>query len=182
MRDKVGEIFSGKVSRITNFGIFVTLDNVHIDGMVHVSDLGEDYFQYREDLMAMVGERSGVRFSVGDRVQVKVARADLDTCRIDLVLASEPPKAKKRGKKVQAALVQEVERMAQKVVAKEARTQKKAKARAAKPAAKTARPPAKTTKAAKTAKPKPQKRKQSAAQETKAKAKRRAKVKWDSAE
>ena len=180
MRDKVGEIFGGKVSRITNFGIFITLDNVHIDGMVHVSDLGEDYFQYREDLMAMVGERSGVRFSVGDRVQVKVARADLDTCRIDLVLESEPPKAKKRGKKVQAALVQEAERMAQKVVAKEARTQKKA--RAAKPSAKTARSSAKSTKAAKTAKPKPQKRKQSAAQETKAKAKRRAKVKWDSAE
>ena len=180
MRDKVGEIFGGKVSRITNFGIFVTLDNVHIDGMVHVSDLGEDYFQYREDLMAMVGERSGVRFSVGDRVQVKVARADLDTCRIDLVLESEPPKAKKRGKKMQAALVQEAERMAQKVVAKEAHTQKKA--RATKPAAKTARSSAKSTKAAKTAKPKPQKRKQSAAQETKAKAKRRAKVKWDSAE
>ena len=180
MRDKVGEIFGGKVSRITNFGIFVTLDNVHIDGMVHVSDLGEDYFQYREDLMAMVGERSGVRFSVGDRVQVKVARADLDTCRIDLVLESEPPKAKKRSKKVQAALVQEAERMAQKVVAKEARTQKKA--RAAKPSAKTARSSAKTTKAAKTAKPRSQKRKQSAAQETKAKAKRRAKVKWDSAE
>ena len=180
MRDKVGEIFGGKVSRITNFGIFVTLDNVHIDGMVHVSDLGEDYFQYREDLMAMVGERSGVRFSVGDRLQVKVARADLDTCRIDLVLESEPPKAKKRGKKVQAALVQEAERMAQKVVAKEAHTQKKA--RATKPAAKTARSSAKSTKAAKTAKPKPQKRKQSAAQETKAKAKRRAKVKWDSAE
>lgn len=180
MRDKVGEIFGGKVSRITNFGIFVTLDNVHIDGMVHVSDLGEDYFQYREDLMAMVGERSGVRFSVGDRVQVKVARADLDTCRIDLVLESEPPKAKKRGKKVQAALVQEAERMAQKVVAKEAHTQKKA--RATKPAAKTARSSAKSAKAAKTAKPKPQKRKQSAAQETKAKAKRRAKVKWDSAE
>ena len=180
MRDKVGEIFGGKVSRITNFGIFVTLDNVHIDGMVHVSDLGEDYFQYREDLMAMVGERSGVRFSVGDRVQVKVARADLDTCRIDLVLESEPPKAKKRGKKVQAALVQEAERMAQKVVAKEAHTQKKA--RATKPAAKTARSSAKSTKAAKTAKPKPQKRKRSAAQETKAKAKRRAKVKWDSAE
>ncbi len=180
MRDKVGEIFGGKVSRITNFGIFITLDNVHIDGMVHVSDLGEDYFQYREDLMAMVGERSGVRFSVGDRLQVKVARADLDTCRIDLVLESEPPKAKKRGKKVQAALVQEAERMAQKVVAKEAHTQKKA--RATKPAAKTARSSAKSTKAAKTAKPKPQKRKQSAAQETKAKAKRRAKVKWDSAE
>ena len=180
MRDKVGEIFGGKVSRITNFGIFVTLDNVHIDGMVHVSDLGEDYFQYREDLMAMVGERSGVRFSVGDRVQVKVARADLDTCRIDLVLESEPPKAKKRSKKVQAALVQEAERMAQKVVAKEARTQKKA--RAAKPSAKTARSSAKTTKAAKTAKPRSQKRKQSAAQETKAKANRRAKVKWDSAE
>ena len=149
--------------------------------MVHVSDLGEDYFQYREDLMAMVGERSGVRFSVGDRVQVKVARADLDTCRIDLVLESEPPKAKKRGKKVQAALVQEAERMAQQVVAKEeARSRKKT--RAEEPAAKTARPSAKPAKAAKTAKPRSQKRKPSTAQETKAKAKRRAKVKWDSAE
>ena len=101
MRDKVGDVFGGKISRITNFGVFVTLDDVHIDGMIHVSELGEDYFQYREDLMAMIGERSGVRFDVGDRVQVKVARADLETSRIDLLLISEVKKSKKSRKSTQ---------------------------------------------------------------------------------
>ncbi|MDK4538861.1 ribonuclease R, partial [Kingella kingae] len=79
MRDKVGEIFTGKITHMANFGIFVTLDDIHIEGMVHVSELGEDYFNYRADLLAMVGERSGVRFGMGDTITVKVARADLET-------------------------------------------------------------------------------------------------------
>ncbi|WP_051940464.1 ribonuclease R [Stenoxybacter acetivorans] len=88
MRDKVGEIFSGRISGMANFGLFVTLDDIYIDGMIHISDLGEDYFNYRPDMMAIIGERSGVRFSVGDRVAVKVTRADLDTSKIDLMLIS----------------------------------------------------------------------------------------------
>lgn len=99
MRDKVGETFSGKITHIANFGIFVTLDDIHIEGMVHVSDLGEDYFNYRPDLLAMVGERSGIRFNMGDSVVVKVARADLDTSKIDLVLVQDSIKGKNRGKK-----------------------------------------------------------------------------------
>ena len=88
MRDKVGEVFAGKISGMANFGIFVTLDDIHVEGMVHVSDLGEDYFNYHPETLSMIGERSGVQFKMGDRVVVKVARADLDTSKIDLVLVS----------------------------------------------------------------------------------------------
>ncbi|HGM0491365.1 TPA: ribonuclease R, partial [Neisseria gonorrhoeae] len=86
MRDKVGEIFEGKISGVANFGIFVTLDDIHIDGLVHISDLGEDYFNFRPEIMAIEGERSGIRFNMGDRVAVRVARADLDDGKIDFVL------------------------------------------------------------------------------------------------
>nr|WP_199901445.1 ribonuclease R [Neisseria animaloris] len=99
MRDKIGEVFSGRISGMANFGIFVTLDDIHIEGMIHISDLGEDYFNYRPELMAMQGERSGIRFNMGDRVTVKVARADLDTSRIDLNLISGGEVPAKRGKK-----------------------------------------------------------------------------------
>ncbi|WP_304666814.1 ribonuclease R [Neisseria bergeri] len=86
MRDKVGEVFEGKISGVANFGIFVTLDDIHIDGLVHISDLGEDYFNFRPEIMAIEGERSGIRFNMGDRVAVRVARADLDDGKIDFVL------------------------------------------------------------------------------------------------
>ena len=88
MHDKVGEVFKGKISGMTSFGIFVTLDDIHIDGLVHISDLGEDYFNFRPEIMAIEGERSGVRFSMGDELMVKVVRADLDTSKIDLVLVN----------------------------------------------------------------------------------------------
>ena len=74
MQDKVGEVFSGTVSGMAGFGLFVTLDNIHIEGLVHISELGEDYFNYRRDIMAMVGERSGIRFDMGDSVTVRVVR------------------------------------------------------------------------------------------------------------
>lgn len=96
MRDKVGEVFSGKISGMTSFGLFVTLDDIYIDGLVHISDLGEDYFNFRPEIMAIEGERSGVRFNMGDKVVVKVARADLDTSKIDLVLITGGVKGRKR--------------------------------------------------------------------------------------
>ena len=96
MRDKVGEIFEGKISGMTNFGLFVTLDGIHIDGLVHISDLGEDYFNFRPEIMAIEGERSGIRFNMGDKVSVRVARADLDTSKIDLTLISGGTSGKKR--------------------------------------------------------------------------------------
>ncbi|HGO8890056.1 TPA: ribonuclease R [Neisseria meningitidis] len=100
MRDKVGEVFEGKISGMTSFGIFVTLDGIHIDGLVHISDLGEDYFNFRPEIMAIEGERSGIRFNMGDRVAIKVARADLDDGKIDFVLIAE---GSGRGRKVKSS-------------------------------------------------------------------------------
>lgn len=100
MRDKVGEVFEGKISSMTSFGIFVTLDGIHIDGLVHISDLGEDYFNFRPEIMAIEGERSGIRFNMGDRVAVRVARADLDDGKIDFVLIAE---GSGRGRKVKSS-------------------------------------------------------------------------------
>lgn len=88
MKDKVGEVFEGRIAGLTNFGIFVTLSELHIDGLVHISDLGEDYFNYRPEIMAIEGERSGVRFKMGDAVVVRVASANLDTGKVDLSLIS----------------------------------------------------------------------------------------------
>lgn len=124
MRDKVGEVFDGKISGMTSFGIFVTLDDIHIDGLVHISDLGEDYFNYRPEIMAIEGERSGVRFSMGDRVSVKVARADLDTSKIDLLLISGGTAGKKRGKKAVSASKSPSESVAKKGAGKAARGRK----------------------------------------------------------
>lgn len=99
MRDKIGEVFSGRVSGMANFGLFITLDDVYIDGMVHISDLGEDYFNYHPELMAIIGERSGLRFKLGDKVTVKVARADLEQSRIDLLLMNTEIKPKRSKSK-----------------------------------------------------------------------------------
>ena len=90
MQDKVGEIFEGTISGVTSFGIFVTLDGLNIDGLVHVTELGRDYFHFEPGRHAMVGERSGRVFQLAGRTRVKVARVDLETAKIDFTLADEP--------------------------------------------------------------------------------------------
>ena len=99
MQDKVGEVFAGRISGLTNFGLFVTLNDLYIDGLVHISDLGEDYFNYRPEIMAIEGERSGVQFKMGDAVVVRVASANLDTGKIDLSLISGGEKSAKGDRK-----------------------------------------------------------------------------------
>jgi len=71
---------------VVPFGIFVALDQVYVEGLVHVSELGEEYFQYDQVKHQMLGERTGRRYRLGDRLQVKLVRADLETGRIDFVL------------------------------------------------------------------------------------------------
>ena len=88
MRDRIGEEFSGTVSSVVAFGVFVALDSVYVEGLVHVSDLGEDYFKFDPVKQQMLGERTGKRYRLGDRVQVKLVRADLESGRIDFVLAT----------------------------------------------------------------------------------------------
>ncbi|WP_084612707.1 ribonuclease R [Pseudogulbenkiania sp. MAI-1] len=89
MRDKIGEVFVGEISAVTSFGVFVLLDGIYVEGLLHISELGKDYFHYRKDIQAIVGEKSGVRYQLGGRLAVKVVRADLESSRIDFVLAPE---------------------------------------------------------------------------------------------
>jgi ribonuclease R len=91
MQDKVGETYSGTISGVASFGIFVTLDGLNIDGLVHVTELGRDYFRFDPARHAMTGERSGRSFQLAGRVRVKVARVDLETAKIDFMLADETP-------------------------------------------------------------------------------------------
>jgi ribonuclease R len=87
MQDKIGEIFSGSIASVVPFGIFVALDNVFIEGLVHVSELGSDYFHFDEKSHAMVGERTGKRYRLSDRINVQLVRVDLATNKIDFRLA-----------------------------------------------------------------------------------------------
>jgi ribonuclease R len=87
MRDHVGKIFEGTITGVTPFGLFVTLDNYFVDGLVHISELGRDYFQFDATRHALLGERTGKRFRLADRMKVKLVRVDLDSRKIDLVPA-----------------------------------------------------------------------------------------------
>ena len=89
MQDKVGECFDGTISGVTSFGIFVTLDGLNIDGLVHVTELGRDYFHFDAGRHAMIGEHSGRIFQLAGRVRIKVARVDLETAKIDFTLAAD---------------------------------------------------------------------------------------------
>ena len=95
MKDRVGDVFEGSISSVVPFGIFVALDGVFVEGLVHVSELGQDYFHFDATAHAMVGERSGKRFRLADRVRVQLVRADMETNRIDFRLA-EPGAARQR--------------------------------------------------------------------------------------
>ena len=90
VRDKLGEEFTGTISGVAAFGIFVQLDSLFIEGMVHVTDLGSDFFQFDEARHELRGERTGMRYQLTDRVTVQVSRVDLDARRIDLRLVREP--------------------------------------------------------------------------------------------
>ncbi len=89
MKERIGEEFDGTISAVTAFGIFVALDTIYIEGLVHVSELGSDYFQFDNIKHQMLGERTGQRFRLGDRVRVRLVRADLESNRIDFVLAGD---------------------------------------------------------------------------------------------
>lgn len=86
MRDRIGDEYNGTVSAVTSFGMFVALDEIFIEGLVHVSELGQDYFHYDQGKHWMLGERTGKRYRLGDRVRIKVMRADIETSKIDFAL------------------------------------------------------------------------------------------------
>ena len=87
MQDRVGEEFVGTIASVTSFGLFVALDDIYVEGLVHISELGSDYFQYDKARHQILGERTGIRYRLGERIHVKIVRVSLDTNRIDFTLA-----------------------------------------------------------------------------------------------
>jgi ribonuclease R len=86
VKEHVGEVFSGHVTGVATFGVFITLDTLFVEGMVHVSELGSDYFQFNEAMHELRGERTGIRYRLTDAVQVQVSRVDLEARRIEFRL------------------------------------------------------------------------------------------------
>ncbi len=90
MQDRVGEEFTGSVSSVVPFGLFIALDDIFIEGLLHISDLGSDYFHYDETRHALLGERTGKQFRLSDRVKVQLVRVDMETNKIDFRLIEGP--------------------------------------------------------------------------------------------
>lgn len=88
MENRIGESFSGVISSVTNWGIYVELDNT-IEGLVHISKISGDYFQYKEDTYELIGQATGRTYSLGQRVDVVVNGVDLAMRTIDFVLADD---------------------------------------------------------------------------------------------
>ncbi|MCP5280364.1 MAG: ribonuclease R [Rhodoferax sp.] len=89
MREHLGEEYGGVVTSATSFGIFVTLDAMYVEGLVHITELGGEYFRFDEMRQELRGERTGMRYSIGTRVRVQVSRVDLDGRRIDFRLVRD---------------------------------------------------------------------------------------------
>lgn len=98
MEDKIGEQFSGVISAVTSFGFFVNLADIFVEGLVHISTLGQDFFHFDPISHQLNGERTGIRYRLGDPVQVTVAGVNLDEKKIDFALLEKRP-AKKRPRK-----------------------------------------------------------------------------------
>jgi ribonuclease R len=141
MKERIGEEFDGTISAVTAFGIFVALDTVYVEGLVHVSELGQDYFQFDNVKHQMLGERTGQRFRLGDRVRVKLVRANLESNKIDFVLVQPESKAVGTGRP--GRVTKTVAKVPAKIAAKAV----------VKPAAKRSAPAAGKTTVAKAAKP-----------------------------
>jgi ribonuclease R len=95
MRDHLGSVFNGTVSSVTGFGLFVALDDLYVEGLIHISELGTDYFHFDPAKHQLLGERSGKRYRLADRVRVKVVRVDMESTKIDFTLEGEEPRSAK---------------------------------------------------------------------------------------
>ncbi|MCC2634751.1 MAG: rnr [Ramlibacter sp.] len=137
MRDHLGEEYSGVVTAATSFGIFVTLDAMYVEGLVHITELGGEYFKFDEARQELRGERTGIRYAIGSRLRVQVSRVDLDGRKIDFRLVREGEEFMARAMKDKG--VAPPEGVPAKTSVKRA---------AKKAAAKAKRPPADTGKAA----------------------------------
>jgi ribonuclease R len=98
MQDRVGDEFIGTVTSVTSFGLFVELNEIYVEGLVHISELSNDYYHFDPVHHSLSGERSQKIYRLGDSVEVKVVRVDLDEKKIDLQMVGLKQSAKKFGK------------------------------------------------------------------------------------
>ena len=99
LQEHVGDDFDGVISAVTSFGLFVELQDLFIEGLVHVTALPEDYYAFDKARQRLIGERSGRSFQIGGGVRVQVARVDLDDRKIDLeLIEAKPPRKSKKGR------------------------------------------------------------------------------------
>ena len=89
MEQHLGDVFDGVVTGVTNFGVFVQITELMVDGLVHVTSLKNDYYQYDAGSQSLVGERTGRKYRLGDAMRVQVNRVDMETRRIDFQLADK---------------------------------------------------------------------------------------------
>jgi ribonuclease R len=94
LRERQGEVFAGHISGVTDFGIFVRLDELSVDGMVHISELVDDYYRFEERGHRLVGERKGRVWRLGDPIEVRLVRVDLDAMQLQLVPVGMKPDAR----------------------------------------------------------------------------------------
>lgn len=99
MQDKVGQVLVGKITGVTAFGLFVELDQIYIEGLIHISTLADDYYHFNASTMALEGELTGKRYRLGMSVDVRVARVDIDERKIDFQLVKTGETATKSAKK-----------------------------------------------------------------------------------
>lgn len=97
MRDHLGSVFTGTVSSVTSFGMFVSLDDLYVEGLVHISELGKDYFHFDAGKHMLLGERTGQQYRLGDRVQVRVVKVDMESTKVDFVLHDDAALAASEG-------------------------------------------------------------------------------------
>jgi ribonuclease R len=83
MREYLGEEFDGVVSSVTSFGLFITLDAMYVEGLIHITELGGEYFKFDEARQELRGERTGIKYAIGTHVRVQVSKVDLDARKID---------------------------------------------------------------------------------------------------
>ncbi|MGO1247003.1 MAG: ribonuclease R [Oceanisphaera sp.] len=99
MLDHVGNEFMGTIANVTGFGFFVRLDEINIDGLVHISSLQNDYYQFDSARQTLIGENFRRRYRLGDKIKVKVMAVNLDDSKIDFETVEEPlPAGAKSGK------------------------------------------------------------------------------------
>ena len=98
MQDHVGGEFSGVISSVTGFGLFVRLDDLFIDGLVHISTLENDYYQFDAAKQRLLGENSGMQYRLGDKVRIKVEAVHLENKMVDFSLMGSERKPRRAGK------------------------------------------------------------------------------------